>query len=115
MFLADVLGVYDVYKDSRDPAIINGMQVPVNDPAFVVPVMASVTKHLGFGLTASTTYDHPYTFARKMSTLDHLTKGRIGWNIVTSYLNSASKNIGLIADTHDERYENSRRIYGSRL
>ena len=106
MFLADVLGVYDVYKDSRDPAIINGMQVPVNDPAFVIPVMASVTKHLGFGLTASTTYDHPYTFARKMSTLDHLTKGRIGWNIVTSYLNSASKNIGLDQQTpHDVRYE----------
>jgi long-chain alkane monooxygenase len=106
VFLADVLGVYDVYKDSRDPAIINGMQVPVNDPAFVIPVMASVTKHLGFGLTASTTYDHPYTFARKMSTLDHLTKGRIGWNIVTSYLNSAAKNIGLDQQTsHDERYE----------
>ena len=106
VFLADVLGVYDVYKDSRDPAIINGMQVPVNDPAFVIPVMASVTKHLGFGLTASTTYDHPYTFARKMSTLDHLTKGRIGWNIVTSYLNSASKNIGLDQQTpHDVRYE----------
>ena len=106
VFLADVLGVYDVYKDSRDPSIINGMQVPTNDPAFVIPVMASVTKHLGFGLTASTTHDHPYTFARKMSTLDHLTKGRIGWNIVTSYLNSASKNIGLDQQTpHDERYE----------
>lgn len=106
VFLADVLGVYDVYKDSRDPAIINGVQVPANDPAFVIPVMASVTKHLGFGLTASTTHDHPYTFARKMSTLDHLTKGRIGWNIVTSYLNSAAKNIGLDQQIpHDERYE----------
>ena len=93
-------------KTQEIHAIINGMQVPVNDPAFVIPVMASVTKHLGFGLTASTTYDHPYTFARKMSTLDHLTKGRIGWNIVTSYLNSASKNIGLDQQTpHDVRYE----------
>lgn len=106
VFLADVLGTYDVYKGSRDPAIKNGVQVPVNDPAFVVPIMASVTKHLGFGLTASTTYEHPYTFARRMSTLDHLTNGRIGWNIVTSYLNSAAKNIGLDQQTsHDDRYE----------
>lgn len=106
VFIADVLGVYDVYKGSRDPAIRSGMQVPANDPAFIVPIMASVTKSLGFGLTASTTHDHPYTFARKMSTLDHLTKGRIGWNVVTSYLNSAAKNIGLDTQTpHDERYE----------
>jgi long-chain alkane monooxygenase len=105
VFLADVLGVYDVYQGSRDPAIVNGVQVPANDPAFVIPVMASVTKHLGFGLTASTTHEHPYTFARKISTLDHLTNGRIGWNVVTSYLNSAAKNIGLAQQiSHDERY-----------
>ncbi|MED0658890.1 LLM class flavin-dependent oxidoreductase [Bacillus smithii] len=106
IFLADVLGTYDVYQGSRDPAVRQGAQVPVNDPAFVVPIMAQVTKHLGFGLTVSTTYEHPYIFARRMSTLDHLTKGRIGWNIVTSYLNSAAVNIGLDQQiSHDERYE----------
>ena len=68
--------------------------------------MAQVTKHLGFGLTASTSYEHPYIFARRMSTLDHLTKGRIGWNVVTSYLNSAAVNIGLDQQiNHSERYE----------
>ncbi|QQZ07768.1 LLM class flavin-dependent oxidoreductase [Heyndrickxia vini] len=106
IFLADVLGTYDVYQGSRDPAVRQGAQVPVNDPAFVVPIMAQVTKHLGFGLTASTSYEHPYTFARRMSTLDHLTKGRIGWNVVTSYLNSAALNIGLDKQiSHDNRYD----------
>ena len=106
IFLADVLGIYDVYQGSRDAAVRQGAQVPVNDPAFVVPIMAQVTKHLGFGLTASTSYEHPYIFARRMSTLDHLTKGRIGWNVVTSYLNSAAVNIGLDQQiNHSERYE----------
>ncbi|WP_010282143.1 LLM class flavin-dependent oxidoreductase [Bacillus timonensis] len=105
IFLADVLGTYDVYQDSRNPAVRQAAQVPVNDPAFVVPIMAQVTKHLGFGLTASTSYEHPYSFARRISTLDHLTKGRIGWNIVTSYLESAAKNLGLDQQiNHDERY-----------
>lgn len=106
IFLADVLGTYDVYQNSREAAVKQGVQVPVNDPAFVVPIMAQVTKHLGFGLTVSTSFEHPYVFARRMSTLDHLTKGRIGWNIVTSYLNSAALNIGLDQQiSHDERYE----------
>lgn len=105
IFLADVLGTYDVYKGSRDAAVRQGAQSPVNDPALVVPLMSAVTKHLGFGVTASTTHEHPYTFARRMSTLDHLTNGRVGWNIVTSYLKSAALNIGLEDQVkHDERY-----------
>ncbi|MGI4791223.1 MAG: LLM class flavin-dependent oxidoreductase [Janthinobacterium lividum] len=95
LFLADVLGVYDVYNGNIDTALLNAAQVPVNDPLQIIPPMALVTKHLGFGMTASISFEHPYTFARRMSTLDHLTKGRAGWNIVTSYLNSAARNIGL--------------------
>lgn len=106
VFLADVLGTYDVYQNSRDAAVRQAAQVPLNDPMFVVPLMANVTKHLGFGVTASTSYEHPYSFARRMSTLDHLSKGRVGWNIVTSYLNSAAINLGLDEQIgHDERYE----------
>jgi long-chain alkane monooxygenase len=72
----------------------------------LAPAMALVTKHLGFGLTASISFEHPYTFARRLSTLDHLTKGRAGWNIVTSYLDSGAKNIGLVGQSaHDDRYE----------
>lgn len=106
IFLADVLGTYDVYQGSRDAAIRQGAQTPVNDPSLVVPLMSAVTKHLGFGVTASVTHEHPYTFARRMSTLDHITKGRVGWNIVTSYLKSAAVNIGLEDQiNHDERYD----------
>ncbi|WP_449354049.1 LLM class flavin-dependent oxidoreductase [Virgibacillus natechei] len=106
VFLADVLGTYDVYQGSRDSAIRRGAQAPVNDPSLVVPLMSAVTNHLGFGVTASVTHEHPYTFARRMSTLDHLTKGRIGWNIVTSYLKSAAVNMGLEDQIkHDERYD----------
>jgi FMN-dependent oxidoreductase (nitrilotriacetate monooxygenase family) len=106
IFIADVLGIYDVYGGSNDGALRGGAQVPVNDPALVVPAMAAVTEHLGFGITASTSFEHPYTFARRMSTLDHLTKGRVGWNIVTSYLESGARNIGLDGQIrHDNRYD----------
>ncbi|EPQ0836168.1 LLM class flavin-dependent oxidoreductase, partial [Acinetobacter baumannii] len=78
----------------------------VNDPLQIVPAMAAVTKHLGFGVTTSISFEHPYPFARRISTLDHLTKGRVGWNIVTSYLESGSKNLGLKTQVnHDNRYD----------
>lgn len=106
LFLADVLGVYDVYGGSPDAALRNAAQVPVNDPAMLVSAMAGVTRHLGFGLTATLSYEHPYPFARRMSTLDHLTQGRIGWNIVTGYLNSAAKGTGRKQQSgHDTRYD----------
>ena len=88
LFIADVLGVYDVYNGNGDAAIRQAAQVPVKDPLALVTPMALVTEHLGFGLTASLSFEHPYPFARRLSTLDHLTKGRVGWNIVTSYLES---------------------------
>jgi len=106
LFIADVLGVYDVYRGNLDAALQHSTQIPVNDPLQLVPVMALVTEHLGFGLTASLSFEHPYTFARRLSTLDHLTKGRAGWNIVTSYLDSGAKNIGLGGqNAHDNRYD----------
>ncbi len=106
LFIADVLGVYDVLNGNVDAALKHSAQVPVNDPLQLIPTMAYVTEHLGFGLTASLSFEHPYTFARRISTLDHLTKGRVGWNIVTSYLNSGALNIGHSAQTkHDDRYD----------
>src|ERR1700739_2335626 len=79
LFLADVLGVYDVYRGSPDAAIANAVQVPVNDPLLLIPAMAYVTRNLGFGVTCAVSYEHPYTLARRFSTLDHLTGGGIGW------------------------------------
>lgn len=106
LFIADVIGIYDVYGNDKTTTLKEATQVPVNDPILLVSAMAHATEHLGFGITASTTFEHPYTFARRMSTLDHLTKGRIAWNIVTSYLESGVKNID-IGDRfrHDKRYD----------
>jgi alkanesulfonate monooxygenase SsuD/methylene tetrahydromethanopterin reductase-like flavin-dependent oxidoreductase (luciferase family) len=68
--------------------------------------MAAVTKNLSFGITASTTYENPYLLARRFATLDHLTKGRVAWNAVTSHLESAARNVGLETQiAHDERYK----------
>jgi long-chain alkane monooxygenase len=106
IFIADVLGVYDVLNGDVDAAVRQAAQIPVNDPLQLVPPMAAVTRHLGFGLTSSVSFEHPYPFARRLSTLDHLTRGRAAWNIVTSYLESGAKNIGLTGQVdHDERYE----------
>ena len=106
LFIADVLGVYDVYHGSAEHAIRQATQIPLNEPMLLVPAMAHVTKHLGFGVTCSLTYEHPYPFARRISTLDHLTDGRAGWNIVSSYLDSAARNFGLDRQhKHDDRYE----------
>ena len=75
-----------------------------NDPMLLVSAMAAVTEHLGFGVTAGTAYEHPYPFARRMTTLDHLTNGRVGWNVVTGYLPSAARNMG-----HDDQLEHDQR------
>ncbi|MFL5255703.1 MAG: LLM class flavin-dependent oxidoreductase [Rhodopila sp.] len=106
LFLADVLGIYDVYKGSPRTALEQAVQVPVNDPMMLVSAMALVTEHLGFGVTCALSYELPYPFARRMSTLDHLTKGRVGWNIVTGYLNSAARGMGMAQQVaHDDRYD----------
>lgn len=106
LFIADVLGIYDVLDGNGDAAIRQAAQVPVNDPLALITPMAAVTRHLGFGLTASLSFEHPYPFARRLSTLDHLTKGRIGWNVVTSYLESGARNLGQQAQLdHDRRYD----------
>jgi FMN-dependent oxidoreductase (nitrilotriacetate monooxygenase family) len=106
LFLADVLGVYDVFGGGPEAAIRHGVQVPVNDPMMLVPAMAHATTHLGFGVTANLSYEPAYVFARRMSTLDHLTRGRIGWNIVTGYLDSAARAMGFSRQvSHDDRYD----------
>lgn len=106
LFLADIVGVYDVYQQSVEVPLKESIQLPVNDPLLLVSAMAAVTRNLGFGLTANLTYEPPYLFARRLSTLDHLSRGRIGWNIVTGYLDSAAKAMGLDEQPeHDRRYD----------
>lgn len=106
LFLADVTGVYDVWGGNPEAALRHGIQVPINDPAVLVSAMASVTRHLGFGITATIAAEAPHAFARRMSTLDHLSEGRIGWNIVTGFLDSSARAQGAAAATgHDRRYD----------
>jgi len=106
LFIADIVGVYDVYQNSVDVTLTESIQLPVNDPLLLVSAMAAVTQNLGFGLTANLTYEAPYLFARRMSTLDHLSRGRVGWNIVTGYLDSAARAMGLSEQVeHDRRYD----------
>ncbi|MDQ0505849.1 LLM class flavin-dependent oxidoreductase [Xanthobacter agilis] len=106
LFIADVVGVYDVYRGSAEAALQDAAQVPVNDPFGAISAMAAVTKNVGFGVTAAVTFEHPYLLARRLSTLDHLTKGRVAWNVVSSYLDSAARNIGMDRQIeHDARYD----------
>ncbi|HEX2605518.1 MAG TPA: LLM class flavin-dependent oxidoreductase [Oxalicibacterium sp.] len=106
VFLADIVGVYDVLGDGIEATAREAVQLPVNDPLYVVPLMAHATKHLGFGVTCNLTYEQPYLFARRMATLDHLSDGRVGWNIVTGYLDSAARAMGLKQQIdHDDRYD----------
>lgn len=106
LFLADVLGVYDVHGGSQDAAVRGGVQIPLLDPMLLVPAMAAVTRNLGFGVTVNLAWEPPALLARRFSTLDHLTGGRIGWNIVTGYLDSAARAMGLDRQmAHDDRYD----------
>lgn len=105
LFLADVVGTYGSYRGSRDVAVAEGLQIPVNDPSLLIPAMAAVTDDLGFAFTHSVLQEQPFNFARRISTLDHLTGGRVAWNVVTSYLEDAGRNLGFGGlPEHDERY-----------
>jgi FMN-dependent oxidoreductase (nitrilotriacetate monooxygenase family) len=106
LFLADVVGVYDQYKGGPETSIREAMQIPINDPTLLIPAMAHATKDIGFAYTGSILAEHPFNFARRASTLDHLTDGRIAWNVVTSYLTNAAQNLGFDdLPKHDDRYE----------
>jgi FMN-dependent oxidoreductase (nitrilotriacetate monooxygenase family) len=106
IFLADTLAISDVYEGKPDGAIRSGHFVPNLDPMLVIPSMAAVTKNLCFGITGNTTYEAPYLLARRLSTLDHLTNGRVAWNVVTGLFESAARAMGLKTHAeHAQRYE----------
>lgn len=106
LFIADIYGVYNVYRGGPETAFREAVEFPVCDPMMVVSAMAAITEHLGFGVTGTLSYEPPFSFARRVSTLDHLTGGRFAWNIVTGYLASAARGFGLEDQlSHDERYD----------
>lgn len=106
IFLADGISLYDVYQGSSETALRLGVQFPRLDPLLLVSAMAHVTRHVGFGITSSVSYEPPYLFARRMATLDHISDGRVGWNIVTSFGDSGTRALkGEAARPHDQRYD----------
>ncbi|MDQ1124637.1 LLM class flavin-dependent oxidoreductase [Microbacterium trichothecenolyticum] len=106
LFFADVVGIDPAYNGSWDTYIREGLQIPCNDPAALCAALISVTENLGLTFTSSILSEHPFSFARKVSTMDQLSKGRIGWNIVTSVSHNAAQNYGLDEIVaHDRRYE----------
>ena len=106
IFFADTSGVHDVYEGSARAAIERAAMFPMNDPLLVIPTMAYATTNLSFGVTANLSYEPPYALARRFSTLDHLTNGRISWNIVTGFQDSAARAMGRDKQReHDQRYE----------
>ncbi|GIE99556.1 LLM class flavin-dependent oxidoreductase [Paractinoplanes rishiriensis] len=105
IFFADVVGLYSPYRGDERKYVEVGLQVPSNDPSVLASAIAYATEHLGIAFTASILQEHPFNFARRISTLDHASNGRVAWNIVTNYLPNASRNFGLDGLTkHDERY-----------
>lgn len=105
IFFADVVGVYGPVGGDYTVNAREGLQIPSNDPSVLLSALAVNTEHLGLAFTSSVLQAHPFEFARRASTLDHISKGRVAWNIVTSTMENAARNFGLDRLTaHDERY-----------
>ncbi|MET0365618.1 MAG: LLM class flavin-dependent oxidoreductase [Sphingobium sp.] len=102
VFLADSVG----YNPVKGEEIFSGLETPNLDPALLLSAMAVVTQSVGLIGTASTTYMQPYDLARRFATLDHVSRGRAGWNIVTSTMENEAHNFGREAHMgHADRYE----------
>jgi long-chain alkane monooxygenase len=104
-FFTDVLGVQGEYNGSRDVVFEQAMNVPIGDCTMLLPVLAHETSDIGLMYTSSVIQQHPFAFARQVSTLDQLSGGRVGWNIVTSANERAFANFGVPGGlTHEQRY-----------
>jgi FMN-dependent oxidoreductase (nitrilotriacetate monooxygenase family) len=80
VFFADAVGHHAPCRDERGP-FGAGFQAPGGDPSVLAGAIAYVTDHVGIAFTASILHEHPFNFARRISTLDHASKGRTAWNI----------------------------------
>lgn len=107
LFLPDALAVEDSYGENLDTGVgLGGQGAIALEPTSVIATMAAVTERLGLGATVSTTYYPPYHVARIFATLDHLSGGRVSWNVVTSLNDSEARNFGVDEHLeHDTRYD----------
>jgi len=102
----DAIFFADFWGAARDPISIgHGKNFPMLDPLLLIARLSAVAENLGFIVTMSTSFYNPYMVARKLQTLNHITSGRIGWNIVTSVNQKEADQLGVILPGHDERYE----------
>src|ERR1700761_2421066 len=105
MFFADVSGLYGDSDADYSVYVREGLQIPSNDPTVLLGALATQTTDIGLAATANIFQQHPTNFARQISTLDHISKGRIAWNIVTGTQDNGYRNFGYKAlEDHDERY-----------
>jgi FMN-dependent oxidoreductase (nitrilotriacetate monooxygenase family) len=105
LFLADSYGYPSLNGQTPDIAFEQAVEIPKNDPMLLIPALAAATSDLSFAVTTSTTFEHPYANARRFATLDHLTGGRVAWNVVTTSSAVVSDLFGRAAFVpHDERY-----------
>lgn len=106
VIIEDSSHVPRTFGNSHDIYLKYAVATPKMDPAVLVPYMAQATKHLGIVPTLSTAEYHPYMLARLVNTLDHVTDGRVGWNMVTGSSDHAAQNYGHDRQfPHDERYD----------
>jgi len=106
MMFEDSTLVSEAYGGTAENDLKHGLHSPKGDPIPLLPILARETRDIGFIGTMSTSFYQPFLVARTMATLDHLTRGRIGWNIVTSSEDVAAQNYGIEKLLpHDERYE----------
>ncbi len=94
VLVEDTSQIDDTFRGSAETTLRVGLWAPKSDPLPLVPLMAQRSKHVGIAVTISTTFYHPYLAARLLTTLDHLTEGRVGVNLVTSGSQQAAQNYG---------------------
>jgi len=105
LFFADLNYISDTYRSSLEPSLRYAAQAPEHDPIPLLSYMGAVTKHVGLAATFSTSHSHPFYAARLWATLDHLTGGRAGWNVVTSLNRNLDANFGADRPDADTRYD----------
>jgi FMN-dependent oxidoreductase (nitrilotriacetate monooxygenase family) len=105
LFIEDTSMIEDTYGDSMESTLKYGLMAPKNDPVPLVPLLAAATEHIGIVATMSTIQYPPFLAARSMVTIDHLTRGRAGINVVTSVTHRVAQNFGYERHfDHAERY-----------
>ena len=105
VFFADLNYISDTFRNSLEPALRYAAQAPEHDPIPLITSMAAVTSHVGLGATFSVSHHNPFYAARLWATLDHLTKGRAAWNVVTSLNHNQAANYGEERADTDSRYD----------